>query len=111
MDSVDKIDQLRAMLNADPADALGWFLLGTELLRSGDPAAAADALARCLTLTPRHTAACKLLGDAHRKAGAPDAAREAYNRAVTLADETGELQVAREARALLAKLPPDARGG
>jgi tetratricopeptide (TPR) repeat protein len=104
MDSLDKIAQLRAMADADPADPLTFFLLGSELLHVGRYPAAAAAFDRSLSLNPTQPAAARLLGDAHRKGGDAKAAVAAYKRAIELAESTGDLQVAKEARVFLNRL-------
>jgi cytochrome c-type biogenesis protein CcmH/NrfG len=101
MDAAEKIDQLQAMAQADPSDPLTYFLLGSELLRAARHSEAAVALERSLDLKPAQPAASRLLGDAYRKSGDTAAAVAAYRRAVELAESTGDLQVAREARVFL----------
>jgi Tfp pilus assembly protein PilF len=104
MDRQSRIESLRKLADEDPSDALTFFMLGTERLRDGQSAAAADDFLRCLEIDPRHTAAVRLLADAYRQMGEVDQARETYQRAIEVAEQTGDLQVAKEARALLRKL-------
>lgn len=115
MHQTEKIKQLRALTAADPDDALGWFMLGTALVQEVAETApeeagaglykeAAAALERCIARNPKHTAAYRWLGDAQRKAGHATQAADTYRQAIRIAEETGDLQVAREARAWLANL-------
>ena len=100
----DRISLLREMTAADPEDGLGWQMLGGELLRAGQYADAAEALGQAARLTPELAAIWKQLGDAQRKSGNSEQARAAYEQAISVAESTGDLQAAKEARALLTKL-------
>jgi uncharacterized protein HemY len=104
MDWREKIKALRRMSEEDPADPLTFFMLGSEELRAGQFPEAAHSLSRCLELNPRHTAAIRLLGDAYRGMGETGKARATYERAIAAAEQTGDLQVAKEARAWLKRL-------
>lgn len=104
MDHKQKIAQLRQLLQFDPDDSLTWYLLGNELLHDDQFQPAAEALHKALQLNPDHTAAMRRLGDAYRQQGRTRQARDAYEQAIALAERTGDLQVAREARAFLKKI-------
>jgi Flp pilus assembly protein TadD len=104
MDSPEKLAALEQMAAESPDDALIHFMLGSQQMLAGQYAEAATSLTRCLELNPDHTAAARLLGDAWRKQGKNDEAREAYARTIEIAERTGELQAAKEARALMRKL-------
>jgi cytochrome c-type biogenesis protein CcmH/NrfG len=104
MDPEEKIRRLEAMAAEDPADALTWFMLGSERLRVRLDAGAAEAFRRSRALKPEQPAAARLLGDALRRSNRLDEARAAYEAAVRLAEATGDLQVAKEARVFLARL-------
>jgi Flp pilus assembly protein TadD len=108
MEADDKLQSLQTMADQEPDDPLIWFMLGSELLRRGLNEEALGPLQRCLELNPDQTAAWRLLGDAHRRGGAPAQARQAYEAAIEVAERTGDLQVAKEARAFLSKLKPKA---
>jgi uncharacterized protein HemY len=107
VDRLDKIKQLEQLTRDDPSDALAFYMLGTELLRADRSEAAAEALRHALHLDPRRAPVARMLGDALRRLGQNAEAREVYQRAIDLAEASGDLQVAREARALLAKLGSD----
>lgn len=100
----DRIESLRAILAADPADGLAWQMLGSEYLRAGEFAQAASALEQAVQHQPMLAAIWKLLGDAYRKTENPEQARRAYTQAIEIAETTGDLQAAKEARALIRKL-------
>lgn len=104
MDHQEKIRQLQAMAIEDPGNELTWFMLGSEQLAAGQYPEAAESLKRCLALSPDHTAAIRKLADSYRQMGELDQARASYQAAIDKAEETGDLQVAREARAFLKKL-------
>ena len=101
MEREDKIRQLRELVADDPADALTWFMLGGELLHAGEPLEAAEALRRAVEIAPDHTASWRRLGDAWLAADRRAEAEAAYRSAIETAERTGDLQVAKEARALL----------
>lgn len=104
MDRKEKIEELKRLAELDPADPLTFFLLGSEHLRLGAWDESIEAFTRSLQLNPDHTAAIRLLADAYRLAGWSDQARKMYELAIQTAERTGDLQVAKEARALLKKL-------
>lgn len=104
MDRDEKIQQLESMTQADPTDPLAFYLLGNEYLHAGRWAGAVAAFERCLALNPDHTAAVRLAADACRKSGDTAGAAAWYRRAIETAERTGDLQVAKEARAFLKKL-------
>lgn len=99
-----KVDELQKLAAMDPGDPTVFFMLGNELVRAGRPEEGAEALRQCLQLNPEYTAAQRLLADAWRMANRPDKAIREYEKAIALAEKTGDLQVAKEARARLKKL-------
>ncbi len=104
MDTLAKIEQLRELAAADPGDYVTFFMLGAEEIHAGFYRDAVQSLERCLALKPTHTAGVRMLGDAWRHLGDAAKAREYYERAIEVAEQTGDLQVAREARAFLRKM-------
>jgi Flp pilus assembly protein TadD len=104
MDALEKVAQLKAMAEADPLDPLTFYMLGAEQLHAGLAADAVNSLRSALALNPDHTAAVRLLGDVYRRLGRLEEARAAYEHAIVVAERTGDLQVAKEARAFLRKL-------
>lgn len=108
------IERFEALLAAGRDDALLRFALGSEYLRSGDPARAAEHLRRAVEHDPRYSAAWKLLGNALSRAGERIGAMEAYRRGIAAAGEKGDKQAAREMGVFLKRLErdtPPAQGG
>lgn len=99
-----RIAALEAMAVDEPDDDLTHFLLGREYMEVKRWADAARALARCVELNPKYTAAYRFLGDAYRLAGEADAARGVYQRGIAVARETGDLQAGKEMEVFLRKL-------
>jgi predicted Zn-dependent protease len=84
------------MLAAGKETALLRYSLGNECLKSGEPAAAAEHLARATVLDPRYTAAWKLLGKALQAAGRDDDALAAWRRGIDVARVRGDKQAEKE---------------
>lgn len=90
------IDNLRKLLGGPRDNALLRFSLGSECLKLGDAAGAADFLRSATELDPGYSAAWKLLGKALEQAGAPAEALDAYERGVAAAEAKGDKQAAKE---------------
>lgn len=102
----DKIEKLEAMLD-DPEqeqDALTHFLLGREYMEADRAEDAVRAFSRCVELNPEYSAAYRFLGDSYRKNNQADKAKETYETGMTIANEMGDLQAAKEMKALLSRL-------
>jgi len=104
MDSEDKIAALREMLDEDPVDHLGWYMLGRELIRAGRHAEAAEALERIIPLDENYTAAYRELGVAYEKSGQLDKAKKIYQRGIDVAEKTRDLQTQKEMRVFLKRV-------
>jgi tetratricopeptide (TPR) repeat protein len=104
----NRIELLRALVEADPADATGHFLLGRELLTAGRATEAADAFRAAIAANPDYAAAFRQLGNALEQAGQADEAAAVYRAGVTVAARTHDLQAGKEMTAFLKRL---ARGG
>jgi predicted Zn-dependent protease len=104
MDHQEKIERLRALVEADASDALTHFLLGRELMEVGRFAEAAEYLEKTIQLNPDYTAAYRFLGDAHRDAGNTARAREVYEVGIGVSEATGDLQAGKEMKVFLKKL-------
>ncbi len=100
----EKIEQLRSLVEADPSDHLGFFMLGKLYLDVDRPADAAAQFESCIRLKPDYSAAYRLLGDAYRKAGDTGKARDVYTRGIKVAEGNGDLQTVKEMKAFLSKL-------
>jgi Tfp pilus assembly protein PilF len=106
MDHPEKINQLSDMVDSDPDDPLTRYLLGMEYMHLGDHSNAVAAFRTCIALKPNYTAAVRMLADAYRKSGDLKNARAMYEKAIQVAGRTGDLQVKKEAQAILKKMGP-----
>lgn len=76
--------------------ALLRFSIGSEYLKTGDPANAAAQLREAVNRDPGYSAAWKLLGRALAEAGRAEEALEAFERGVAVATARGDQQAAKE---------------
>lgn len=104
MEPADKIKQLEAILEDDPSDHLGWFMLGKLYLDEKRFEDGAEAFHKCLGLKPDYSAAYRFCGDCHRLAENRDEARSIYEKGVEVANANGDLQTVKEMEAFLRKL-------
>ncbi len=100
----EKIARLEALVEMDPEDYLGYFLLGKLYLDTDQYARSAEMLEKCLELKPDYSAAWRFCGDAWRKSGDLNRARATYERGIVVAEANGDLQTVKEMKALLGKL-------
>jgi tetratricopeptide (TPR) repeat protein len=96
MDKSAALSNFERMLASGRDGALIRFSLGGEYLKLGEPASAAEHLARAVELDPRYTAAWKLYGKALAAAGRADDALAAYRRGIEVARERGDRQAEKE---------------
>lgn len=90
------IADLEAMLVAGRDNALLRFSLGSEYLKQGDAATAAEHLRRAVEHDPKYSAAWKLLGRALADGGAWNEALDAYRQGIAVAEARGDKQAAKE---------------
>ena len=101
---MDRIEVLRELAAADPADASTWFLLGRELATAGLPAEAADAFRSAIAAQPDYAAAYRQLGNALEAQGLRAEAEATYRAGVAVAEQTHDLQAGKEMNAFLKRL-------
>ena len=101
---MDRIEALREIVAADPDDGLSRFMLGQELLKAGCAGEAVEHLEAAIRLTPDRTAAYRHLGVALEKAGRVAEARDVFRRGLDVAEETRDLQTAKEIQVFLKRL-------
>jgi Tfp pilus assembly protein PilF len=100
----DRIPELLVLLAEEPEDALLRLMLGREYAAAGDLAAALPHLEQAVALDPRYSAAYRELGVVLDKLGRSSEAGDAWRRGITVADETGDLQTAKEMAVFLKRL-------
>jgi len=103
----DKIIQLEKMMELDPDDSLGWFMLAKLYLDTKQFERAAEGFERCLALRPDHSAAWRHCGDAYRRSGNLERAKEVLNQGIVVAEANGDLQTVKEMKVLLHRLEPE----
>jgi len=104
LDLQEKIRRLEQLVELDPNDATGLFMLGKLYLDAGHGPLAAEVLERCIAAKPDYSAAYRFCGDAWRKSGETGRARDVYERGIAIADANGDLQTVKEMKVFLAKL-------
>ncbi|OJW47290.1 MAG: hypothetical protein BGO60_00165 [Thiobacillus sp. 65-1059] len=90
------IDNFEAMLAQGRDNALLRFSLGSEYLKQGDAARAAEHLRRAVEHDAQYSAAWKLLGKALTDSAAWSEALAAYRQGIAVAEARGDKQAARE---------------
>lgn len=92
----DPIANLEKLLGGPRDSALLRYSLGSEWLKAGDPARAADYLRAAVEKDPGHSAAWKLLGRALTESGSAQEALAAYRQGIVVAEQKGDKQAAKE---------------
>ncbi len=90
------IANLERLLGGPRDNALLRFSLGNELLKAGDPAAAAIRFREAVERDANFSAGWKLLGRSLAEAGQPEAALAAYRQGIGVAENRGDVQAAKE---------------
>jgi len=94
--ATDRIRELLELLAEEPADALLRLMLGKEYVAAGDLAAALPHFEQAVAIDPRYSAAYRELGVVLDGLGRASDAAEVWRRGIAVADETGDLQTAKE---------------
>ena len=105
----EQIASLRASLAREPDDPSIHFGLGRALARARELEEAAAAFRRATELRSDYTAAWRELGRTHQALGRTQEAMEAFERGLAAAEESGDLQTAREIGVFLRRLAPVSR--
>lgn len=92
------------MLASGKDGALLRFALGNEYLKAGDPARAAEHLARAVAFDGRHTAAWKLYARALAACGRNADALAAYRDGIAVAAARGDRQAQKEMQVFARRL-------
>ena len=90
------IQNFEKMLAGGKDSTLLRFSLGSEYLKTGDPASAANHLKQAVVLDPKYSAAWKLLGRALVESGQNADALLAYREGIAVAEAKGDKQAAKE---------------
>ena len=101
---MDTVQRFEALLASGKDSALLRFGLGTEYLKAGDAARAAEHLRVAVALDADYSAAWKLLGKALAAGEAPADAARAYRSGIAAAVRRGDKQAAKEMEVFLRRL-------
>jgi Tfp pilus assembly protein PilF len=91
-----RIASLEKMLGGPRDGALLRFSLGTEYLKAGDPAQAANCFKNAVDRDSHYSAAWKALGKALSESGDAAGALAAYEQGIVVAEARGDIQAAKE---------------
>ena len=80
------------------------FALADHYLKNGEAERAVGHAKVAVTLDQHYSAAWRLLGQAQVAAGLPEEAAATFERGITVAEQKGDLQVAKEMRVFLRRL-------
>ena len=105
------IANLEKLIGSARDGALLRYSLGSEWLKAGDPARAAEHLRAALERDAQYSAAWKLLGQALAETGDGPGAAKAYAQGIAVAEARGDVQAAKEMRVFLRRLEKSAGGG
>jgi predicted Zn-dependent protease len=105
------IENFEAMLANGQDSALLRFSLGQAYLKEERFEEAGAHLEKAVAQNPKYSAAWKLYGKALAALGQNDAAMMAYENGIACAEETGDVQAAKEMQVFLKRLKKQARGG
>ena len=101
---MDRIEALRAMLRENPDDALGHYLLASELFTLGRHRECIEALMTYLSLAEDEGAAYRTLAQCHEVLGEIAEARRAYEAGIRQAEKHHHPGMAEEFRDRLREL-------
>ena len=90
------IANLEKLIGTPRDSALLRYSLGSEWLKAGDPAQAAEHLRAALERDARYSAAWKLLGKTLAENGQSTEALTAYAQGIVVAEAKGDIQAAKE---------------
>ena len=93
---MSRTDTFEAMLARGQDGEMLRYTLGDAYLAEGDPARAAEHLARAVEIKPDWSAAWRSLGRARAAAGDHAAALAAFDRGAEVAAANGDVQVGKE---------------
>jgi cytochrome c-type biogenesis protein CcmH/NrfG len=102
--NAEKIQGMEKLLELEPDDPTGWFLLGRLYMDAERFADAERAFRRSVDQKPDYSAAWRQLGDALRKAEKYEEAIAAYQQGLAVAEANRDLQTVKEIRVFLRKL-------
>jgi Tfp pilus assembly protein PilF len=104
------IDNLEGILAKGRDNALLRFSLGSEYMKAGDAAKAAEHLRAAVEHDPAYSAAWKVLGRALAAAGRGREAEDAFEKGIAAAEARRDKQAAKEMGVFLKRLRKNREG-
>ena len=104
------IANLEKLLGTPRDGALLRYSLGTEYLKAGEAARAAECLREAVARDPKYSAAWKALGRSLAAAGREDEALAAFTAGIAAAREKGDQQAEKEMAVFARRLEKNRRG-
>ncbi|MCY4188089.1 MAG: tetratricopeptide repeat protein [Bryobacterales bacterium] len=101
---MDRIDALRAMLEADPANHFARYGLAHEFAKRGNDSKALEEFGRILEEDPDYQAAYYHAGKTLERMNCPDKARDTYQQGIDASHRTGDAHACAELEEALALL-------
>jgi predicted Zn-dependent protease len=96
-----RIDIFAEMVKQQPDDAMIWYGLANEYVKTENWEQATDALLNVVRLNPDFTSAYQLLGTAKLNQGQHEEARRAWTDGISVADRTGAWKARQHMEGLL----------
>ena len=93
MDLEERINQFRAMAEADPGNEMAHFSLGNVLLQAGQPEVAGASFERAANANPQMSKAYQMAGQSYMAAGDTERATAILLKGYTVAVKRGDLMV------------------
>jgi cytochrome c-type biogenesis protein CcmH/NrfG len=104
--NTNRIEAFRTMLAIQPQDAMVWYGLANEYLKTDNLLDAIAALREVIRYNPEMTAAYQLLGNALVAQGDPTAAQQVWETGINVAIRLNQPKPRQHMEGLLAKLTP-----
>ena len=101
---MERLDALRGMLEAEPANQFVRYALAQELVKRGDDLGAIKEFQGILVGDPDYQAAYYHVGKAHERLGRRDEALAAYQKGIAATHRTGNVHARSELEAAIEAL-------
>jgi predicted Zn-dependent protease len=105
-----RIEIFVEMVKQQPGDAMIWYGLASEYMKTERWGEAADALESVVRINPDYTAAYQMLGTALLNQGRKEEARRAWEQGIEVARRTGAWKAQQHMEGLLAGMSEAATG-
>jgi Tfp pilus assembly protein PilF len=96
-----KLETLRSLVAQDPGNSRFRYMLGMELLNSGNPGGAVAAFEELMAADPTYSAAYFHCGQAYEKLGRVEDARDVYRKGIDATTKNGDMHTRSELQGVL----------